>query len=595
MKQEDLREHYRQNRKEQQIRIRQESRIMNLLSLVRLLALVATVWLIVPAVRDGQVLYYGAAGLMLILFLFLVKRFLHHRELREVHKRLDKLNEQELRCLEHDFRDFPGGEQFSDPSHAWSHDLDLFGRGSLFQYLNRCGTRGGRKHLAGLLSTEPTGPEEVLQRQSVVDELRGKEAFRQMCTARGSMFAEGEEDLEDIRRWLERDAYITRRPWLLHAALVMSALALFLITRAIIVPGSWQPLLILLAVNFTLLGPFLNRTNRYQQGISKKYNLLQGYAILLRLISREEFTHPALVQNRERAARGMKEVRKLSRLLNTFDWRLNMLLGALLNGFFLFDFILLHLLESWKRRNSGEIMSWIALCGQTDAMNSLGGFARNHPGFARPVLDKGEMHPRFCDLGHPLIPPGRRVDNTLVLEGEKVVLITGANMAGKSTFLRALGVNMVLAYAGCPVCASEYRMRFSGLFTSMRTSDSLADDESYFLAEIKRLQKGVLRMEEGHPLLILLDEVLKGTNTTDKRKGSEGLIRRALPYPVRCFIATHDLGLGGMEAAHPGEVVNYCFESYVGDMELRFDYNIRRGLATNMNASFLMRQMGIME
>jgi DNA mismatch repair ATPase MutS len=201
----------------------------------------------------------------------------------------------------------------------------------------------------------------------------------------------------------------------------------------------------------------------------------------------------------------------------------------------------------------------------------------------------------FQGLGHPLIPEHKRVVNDLKIQTEKVCIITGANMAGKSTFLRSLGVNMVLSYAGCPVCATKFRCGFLGLYSSMRTADSLKDEESYFLAEIKKLQLIVQQMESGKPMMILLDEVLKGTNTTDKKLGSVGLIRKSLQYPVRCFIATHDLSLGELEKEHAGDVVNYCFESYIEDMELIFDYTIRKGIATNMNASFLMKKMGIVD
>ena len=154
---------------------------------------------------------------------------------------------------------------------------------------------------------------------------------------------------------------------------------------------------------------------------------------------------------------------------------------------------------------------------------------------------------------------------------------------------------MVLAYTGCPVAASKFRCRYMGLYSSMRTADSLKDEESYFLAEIKKLQLIVQRMETDIPLMILLDEVLKGTNTTDKKLGSVGLIRRAIQHPVRCFIATHDLSLGELEQEHKGLLINYCFESYIKGMELSFDYTMRKGIATNMNASFLMKQMGIMD
>ncbi len=291
----------------------------------------------------------------------------------------------------------------------------------------------------------------------------------------------------------------------------------------------------------------------------------------------------------------MKEVRRLSKLLNIFDQRLNMLLGVILNGLFLFDFIMLHLLENWKDKNHAQILEWIEITGWTDAMISLSGFACNHPDFAMPQMEEGQPLMEVSGLGHPLIADHKRVDNDLKLDAEKVVVITGANMAGKSTFLRSLGINMVLTYMGCPVCATHFRTGYAGLYSSMRTADSLKDEESYFLAEIKRLQLIVQRMETGEPLLILLDEVLKGTNTTDKKLGSVGLIQRSLKYPIRCFIATHDLSLGELENEYKGKVVNWCFESYIKEMELSFDYTIRKGIATNMNASFLMRQMGIMD
>jgi DNA mismatch repair ATPase MutS len=154
---------------------------------------------------------------------------------------------------------------------------------------------------------------------------------------------------------------------------------------------------------------------------------------------------------------------------------------------------------------------------------------------------------------------------------------------------------MVLAYSGCPVCAKSFKTGNYQLYSSMRTSDSLKDEESYFFAEIKRLKVIVDQMKAGHKMLILLDEVLKGTNTTDKQKGSRGLIEKSVQHNVLCFIATHDLSLGEMQEEHKGSIVNYCFESYINDLELTFDYKIMPGLAKNMNASFLMKQMGIMD
>ncbi|MCK4748354.1 MAG: hypothetical protein KAT15_14990, partial [Bacteroidales bacterium] len=367
--------------------------------------------------------------------------------------------------------------------------------------------------------------------------------FRQHFTARGRLVTEKSDDHEDISRWLDSFSYINKHPWLFYLALGMSLISISTITWVISDPSRFWNLIYVFMVNLVILSPFLLRTMKYQSVISKKHDLLKGYAQLLQIIAHTAFEHPELQENGRRARVGMREVTRLSKLLQMFDQRLNMLLGFLLNGFFLFDFVMLYLLERWKRRNRQEILDWIELCGWTDAMVSLSGFAWNHPDFVLPRISEEEQGMVCTKLGHPLIPGEKRVCNNISIDGEKVVVITGANMAGKSTFLRSLGVNMVLAYAGCPVCAQKFDFGYMGLYSSMRTADSLKDEESYFLAEIKKLQLIVERMEKGLPLMILLDEVLKGTNTTDKKRGSVGLIKRSLPFPVRCFIATHDLSL----------------------------------------------------
>jgi len=586
---------YTQRTSRFQSTVSHHNRLMNILSLIRLLALVAIVWFIVLVIKHNNPVFYLCSAAMLVLFLFMVKRYNYQKDLRNLNTRIRDLNLLENACLDHQFRDRPDGMEFADPSHPWSHDLDLFGRGSLYQYLNRSSTLKGSRLLAAFLTKEPESPGEIRSRQQIIADLKERIDFRQTFTARGAMSEEEDGDIEGIKKWLSTESYITKHKWLAYLAMGISALTLGIIVYGIFVPGGARLLLPVFLFNFAILSPFLARTGHYQQSISKKHNLLEGYAKLLRIIADTPFENPTLITYREKAREGMKEVARLSKLLNIFDQRLNMLLGVIFNGLFLFDFLMLHFLERWKRRNQDNIMEWIEITGLTDAMISLSGFAWNHPGFTTPDME-GESGPlEVKELGHPLISPEKRVVNDLDIKDEKVVIVTGANMAGKSTFLRSLGINTVLAYTGCPVCATTFRMGFMGLYSSMRTADSLADEESYFLAEIKKLQKIVQRMEKGVPMLILLDEVLKGTNTTDKKLGSIGLIKRSLPHPVCCFIATHDLSLGDMESKLPGKVVNYCFESYIKDLELTFDYTIRRGIATNMNASFLMKQMGIMD
>jgi len=575
--------------------VRQQSRLINIFSLARFLALVALIWMLVLGIRSNNLLFYLLSALMLVLFLSLVGIFNKHKGKRKLLRQLHKLNEKELACLNHDFHDLPDGSEFADTSHSWSHDLDIFGKGSLFQYLNRSSTLTGSKILAGLLTSEPGSAQTILDRQKISSDLKDRIDFRQYYTASGKLVEEKAEDIEDISRWLGTNTYINKYPWLFYLAIGVSLLSLCAIILLISDSSNFRLLIYILLFNMGVLSPFLLRTQKYQAAISRKHDLLDGYAQLLKQIARASFEHPDLQERSTKARNGTQEVARLSKLLQIFDQRLNMLLGFFLNGLFLFDFIMLYLIERWKRKNKQDILEWIQITGWTDAMISLAGFAWNHPDYSMPEVNEEADELEIGGLGHPLISPKKRVVNDLEISSEKVVVITGANMAGKSTFLRSMGVNMVLAYAGCPVCASVFRCKYMGLHSSMRTADSLTDEESYFLSEIKKLQLIVQEMEGGKAMLILLDEVLKGTNTTDKKLGSVGLIRKSLLYPVRCLIATHDLSLGELEKEYEGQVINYCFESYIHDMELSFDYTMRRGIATNMNASFLMKKMGIMD
>jgi len=620
MKRDRLRSIYNDRIQETREAIRKRSHLINTISLLRLFSLAAVVYFIILGIRNDHPLFYPAALLTGIFFLWLVVRHNRQNDSRKILRELESLNETELACLDHRFHDLPGGELHADRAHPWSHDLDIFGKGSLYQYMNRTATLQGSELLAGALTTEPENPGEIRLRQEIIKDLADQIDFRQDFTARARLIRESEDDLDDLSGWLSGRSYITSNRWLFPLALGVTAISVAIIILGIIDPANFKFLLPLLFFNWAVLSPFFVRTNRYQEALSRKHALLEGYAALLKIVAGATFAHPALKEQQVRAAEGQHEVKRLSKLLNLFDQRLNMLLGLVFNSLFLFDFIMLHLLERWKLQHREQIMQWIGLTARMDAQISLAGFAFNHPDFVYPRLD-GEPDAGYAgavskqdgpnaaqegpgsgsagleveQLGHPLIPDQKRVNNNLTLDQEKVVIITGANMAGKSTFLRSLGVNTVLAYAGCPVCARKFRGQFTGLHSSMRTADSLQEEESYFLAEIKRLEQIVKRMEKGDPMLILLDEVLKGTNTTDKRLGSVGLIEKSLRYPVRCFIATHDLSLGELEASHRDRVVNYCFESTIHERELAFDYTIRKGIAKNMNASFLMKQMGIMD
>jgi DNA mismatch repair ATPase MutS len=572
-----------------------QKRILLLISILRLLVITGAVYFFVLAIKSGVDLLLVAAGLLVVLFFALVSFHKNQNDRKKLLLELIHINKEELQGLDNDLSSFNDGRHFSDHEHPWTYDLDLFGEGSLFQYLNRTATHTGPARLAARLQEAVMDEKEIIARQEVTRELSGMLNLRQHFAAHARLMKKDEDAFGDIMRWAGNEVFIEKYRWTRVAAWVMTAISAAIIVAGIFVPDLFRLLIPVILVNFSLLSPFLSRTNRYQARVSKKHDFLKTYAVLLDILAAEDFSHPRMKETVEQCSSGSSAIRQLSSLLNLFDQRLNLLVGFVLNALFLFDFYMLHRLAKWNRVHNEDLRTWLDITGEMDARFSHSNFAYNHDAFTYPEVKNDMTGMKAVSLGHPMIPTARRVDNSIEISGERVVLITGANMAGKSTFLRSVGVNMVLAYAGGPVCAEHFSTGHYQLYSSMRTADSLKDDESYFFAEIKRLKRIVEMMQEGTRMLILLDEVLKGTNTTDKQKGSVGLIKKSIGHDVLCFIATHDLALGKLQEDHPGKVVNYCFESYIKDLELTFDYKMRPGLAKNMNASFLMKQMGIMD
>jgi DNA mismatch repair ATPase MutS len=259
----------------------------------------------------------------------------------------------------------------------------------------------------------------------------------------------------------------------------------------------------------------------------------------------------------------------------------------------LYDLQCVHRLEKWKSENASRLMEWIETVHETEALCSLGTFAFNHPRFVFPTINTDQKL-SVVGLGHPLLDENARVVNDTYLDRDRsIMIITGANMAGKSTFLRSLGVNVVLGLAGAPACAKEFDCPLIEIRSGMRTADSLKENQSYFYAELDRLKSIMDELRRGTPLLILLDEILKGTNSTDKQSGSLALVKQLIEYPCLVVIATHDLALGDLQHLYPRRILNYSFEANIENDQLFFDYKLKRGVAQRMNATFLMQKMGI--
>jgi DNA mismatch repair ATPase MutS len=361
-----------------------------------------------------------------------------------------------------------------------------------------------------------------------------------------------------------------------------------------------QPAVILLpalVINFVVYFTQGKKINRLHQQVSRSADLLQTYAGLIGLIEKKTFEArrlKSLQQKFRTKPMASEAVKQLSKFVNRLDTRLNILVAIPLNLFFFWDIRVCLALERWKKRHAHEVNAWLSAMAEFEVLNSLANTAFNNPDWIMPEIVPDYFIFRAKDLGHPLIAENRRIRNDIqILSGGRILIITGSNMSGKSTFLRTCGVNTMLALSGAPVCAAALTLSHVSLYSSMRILDSLEDNTSSFYAELKRLAVMIKRAEQDPRVFLLLDEILRGTNSQDRYTGSVALIRQLSEYGTVALIATHDLNLAGMEKDMPGRIDNYHFDVKVDGEELYFDYKLTPGICRSMNASILMKKMGI--
>lgn len=533
-----------------------------------------------------------------IIFARLLMKNIQLRKQLEYHQELLKINQDEQGVLQWKYDVFPDGKKYFDPDKTFLFDLDIFGEGSIFQFLNRSATQSGEHFLASLLLDQEKDPTEIESRQLAVVELMPLLDWRQEFQASGKMVKEKEEDRISLRSWMNSDKFFHKIPgikFILRLVPFTSALFLGLVILDII-PASL--LIIYLLIPLGIEGFHLQSINKTHNLVSKMLSLARKYAVLLEKIENGDFKstrlgkHQYSLKNEKGAA--SRKVAELASLIHSLDNRNNMIMGVILNALLLWDLKFMLKLEDWRSRNSEDFDRWTKVISEFDAFSSLANCAYNNPQFVFPDVQKGEFNLSMKDAGHPLIPDDVRVNNDISVEGKaRFFIITGANMAGKSTFLRTLGVNLCLAMTGAPVCASRFMFKPVDVYTSMRTSDSLQKNESYFFAELNRLKILIDQLNQGKELFIILDEVLKGTNSKDKRLGSLALLKQLVGMEATGIIATHDVSLGDLEKEFPSNVSNRRFEVEMENDELIFDYKLKEGISQNLNATFLMKKMGI--
>ena len=561
-----------------------------------LLRLVSFLMIFVPFFSLKNWLVFPVSSVSVIVFFILVKEHIKTaKKQKELMLRM-KLSEDEILAIGHKFDHFRNGSEFTNPDHHYSFDLDLFGEGSLFQFLNRTISAGGKEKLANWLETPELNCETIKEKQDAVKELSARQEWRMNFRVAGLLFEESEAVHKEMLEW--SDANITlRRQSHIKILLWIIPLLTFLSLIPAIAGFTKLFLWVTIAVQWSLLAFFRKEVTFFFQYFGRKSAMLGKYLSLLKIIEDTDFVTEKLTRLKKKITSpepAHQVVSKLKTWVDRFEYRQNIIVMFFLNSLLLWDIRCMFYLWKWHHDNHEKLDKWLDAIAEFDALISLANYASNHPEFAYPEAAVPAFIFSAKALGHPLLESRKRVCNDFEInDWSKVMIITGANMAGKSTFLRTVGINLVLASAGAPVCAAAMKFTPVFLYTNMRTTDSLQKEESYFFAELKRI-KGILEMlNQGTPVFVILDEMLKGTNSVDKLNGSKALVERLTGLKSVSLIATHDLKLSEMENQLPGKVENYCFEIRIENNEMIFDYKLTHGITPTMNATFLMKKMGI--
>ncbi|MDI5896340.1 MutS-related protein [Flavobacterium algoritolerans] len=567
----------------------------NSISILRLLAIVFFLVSMYYYIKNSEIIFIVLSVLLFGLFVFLMR--IHTKLLfrKQVNKALLEINQNEISYLERNKIPFENGQEFNDFHHPYAYDLDIFGEHSLFQNLNRTATYIGKKTLANqLLTLLPN--DEIVRNHQAVKELSEKLDWRQEFLAFAKISNDSQSNYETLLKWsIFNSSPLSKISIFISyfsPLLFLGVLIVYLVTSNIIFASVLSYLFVF---NLIVLGRFIKRI---QIEIANSTNIdktIHQYSLLLQKIEEESFQSEKLIDLQQKLTfkkeNASVHFKQLADLFSRMDSISNLVTAVVFNGTFLFNLHVLKSLIQWKNDHRAALEDWLEVIGEFEMLNSLANLSYNNPEFVYPTLNTN-FEIDFTDLSHPLLNEKTRIGNDVCFQPQSFMILTGSNMSGKSTFLRSLGINMVLSGMGSPVCASQANVHPLPVLVSMRLSDSLSDSESYFFAEIKRL-KQIMDELEDRPAFVLLDEILRGTNSDDKRNGTIEVVKKVIGKKAVGAIATHDIEVCLTTNEYPNILTNKCFEVEIINNELHFDYKLRDGICKNRSATFLMKKMGV--
>ena len=578
-------------------RLKQIKKRRNLITLAKLLTFGYMIFLIYLLINHSTqpLLLLGIGAILVFIFLTLWDSQIIYRQ--HLIEELLRINTLESDYLAGNFSALDQGERFNDPAHPYAHDLDLFGEDSLFQHLNRTVTFSGTQKLVSWLLSLSKDPEVIHSRQQAAEELCAEPEWCQHFRAAGALHPTQALDAVILKSGPTESPFFSKHStvrlilWIANTIVIVS----WAVTSFTPLPFSIS--LVLSLLQLSALALYIKKINAYHQRLNLFLKTISNYLPLVRLIHDQSFRSPYLQKIRHSLftpeSNSLQALTQLHRIQNSLDQRGNIVIAFILNGLYLKDFHTLLRLDHWRKKYGPDIETWTDVLSEADALISMANYRFNHPAYCLPVICQDRLLDTE-EIGHPLLKSERNVTNDFsICSLHQIAIVTGANMAGKSTFLRTIGVNLILAQSGNVVCSRYFAFQPMTLFTSMRTTDSLSKDTSYFHAELLRLQQLVNLAQQEDKVFIILDEMLKGTNSVDKLNGSLAFLKRILSYPISGLVATHDLALGELADDFPEHFFNVCFEIVHSGSQITYDYKLHPGISSNMNASILLKQMGL--
>lgn len=546
-------------------------------------------------IKESNYLFLSFSLFFLMSFIVLMR---FHTKLQfqiKITEALISINIDEIDYLENNLIPFENGAEFIDFHHPYAYDLDIFGNHSLFQNFNRTATFIGKKTLANQCLTLLSN-EEIIRNQEAVKELSGKLDWRQDFLAFAKISQDSKPAYGSLLKWTKFNSSPLSKASVFISILSPILFLVFAILYWVTSNGAFlQILSLLFAFNLGFLGRFLKRIQLEMAHSSTIDKLISQYGLLLQKIEKETFTaeklillQKQLIYKNENASLHLK---RLSTLFSSMDTVQNFVTAIIFNGTFLYNLHTFKSLIVWKNQHAAALEDWLQVIGEFEMLNSLANVAHNNPDFVFPELNVNHEI-SFSNLSHPLLSKMNRVGNDIDFQPQSFMILTGSNMSGKSTFLRSLGVNMILAGMGSAVCATKANVHPMPVLVSMRLSDSLSDSESYFFAEIKRL-KQIMDELDYKPAFVLLDEILRGTNSDDKRNGTIEVVKKVIAKKALGAIATHDIEVCLTTNDFPNLLTNKCFEVEIINNDLHFDFILRDGICKNKSATFLMKKIGV--